>query len=82
MIGMMYHHEKELRQKYFADDRRGDADEFVAERRELVLPILNELKAWLETRPGKSCPKVRSGPLYPTRWICGHGSYGISIAHS
>ena len=61
MIGMMYHHEKELRQKYFADDRRGDADEFVAERRELVLPILNELKAWLENRTREVLPKSALG---------------------
>ncbi len=58
---MMYHHEKELRQKYFGDDRRGDADEFAAERRELVLPILSELKTWLETKAQEVLPKSALG---------------------
>lgn len=61
MIGMMYHHEKELRQKYFGDDRRGNANDFAAERRELVLPILGELKTWLETKALEVLPKSALG---------------------
>ncbi len=60
-IGMMYHYEKELRQKYFGDDKAGDAGAFAAERRELVLPILNELKAWLEAKSQEVLPKSALG---------------------
>lgn len=61
MIGMLYHHEKELRQKYFGDGRRGDADEFAAKRRELVLPILGELKTYLDSKTLEVLPKSALG---------------------
>jgi len=60
-IGMMYHYEKELREKYFGDGRTGDEDGFVAERRALVVPILEDLKAWLEARSQEVLPRSALG---------------------
>jgi len=60
-IGMMYHYEKELRQKYFGENGSGDADAFVAERRELVVPIFNDLKAWLDAKSLEVLPKSALG---------------------
>lgn len=60
-IGLMYHHEKELRNKYFGDGRTGDADAFVAERRTLVVPVLDELKTWLDAKSPEVPPKSALG---------------------
>lgn len=60
-IGMMYHYEKELREKYFGDGRSGDAEAFTAERRELVAPVLDDLKLWLEARSQEIPPKSALG---------------------
>jgi len=61
MIGMMYHHEKELRGKYFGEGKSCDADAFAAERRELVLPILDQLKTWLKAKSHEVLPKSALG---------------------
>jgi transposase len=60
-IGMMYHHEKELRQKYFGQGGSGDKDAFVAERRALVVPVLDDLKVWLEAKAQEILPKSALG---------------------
>ena len=60
-IGAMYHHEKELRQKYFEESGSGDKDAFVAERRSLVAPVLDDLKVWLEAKALEVLPKSALG---------------------
>jgi len=49
------------RGKYFGDAKSGDADAFAAERRELVLPILDQLKTWLEAKSTEVLPKSALG---------------------
>ena len=61
MIGRMYRHERDLRQKYFGDNGTGDPDAFVAERRTLVNSILDELKDWLDAKSLEVLPKSALG---------------------
>ena len=61
MIGRMYHHERELREKYFGRNGSGDTEGFVVERRTLVTPILQELKAWLDAKSLEVPPKSALG---------------------
>jgi transposase len=60
-IGMLYYHEKELRQKYFGEGGNGDADAFVSERRTLVVPVLDDIKTWLDTKVQDILPKSALG---------------------
>ena len=60
-IGLLYHHEKELRTQYFGEGNSGDADAFVAERRKLVVPILDELRVWLDDKSYEVPPKSALG---------------------
>jgi len=60
-IGMIYHYEKELREKYFGDDKSNDAEAFAAKRQELVVPILDDLKVWLEAKSQEVLPKSALG---------------------
>lgn len=61
MIGRMYRHEKDLRQKFFGETGSGDSDAFVAERRTLVQPVLAELKDWLDAKSCEVPPKSALG---------------------
>jgi transposase len=61
MIGRMYRHERNLRLKYFGDNGIGDPDAFIAERRTLVSPIVDELKAWLDAKSLEVLPKSALG---------------------
>jgi transposase len=60
-IGMLYHHEKELRQKYFGDGGSGDAEAFVSERRTLVVPVLDDIKTYLDTKVQEVLPTSALG---------------------
>lgn len=60
-IREMYKVERTLREKYFGDQGSGDADAFVRERKELVEPVLGELKAWLDAKVLEVLPKSALG---------------------
>lgn len=60
-IGQMYHYEHELRQKYFGDGGSGDSDAFVTERRTLVMPVLDDIKVWLDAKSIEVLPKSALG---------------------
>jgi transposase len=61
LIGAVYGVEKKLREKYFGEKGNKDVEAFSAERRELVEPILVELKAWLTTKAAEVLPKSALG---------------------
>jgi len=49
-IREMYKAERSLREKHFAEQGSRDADAFMRERKEIVEPVLAELKAWLDAK--------------------------------
>jgi transposase len=60
-IKEMYKVEGALREKYFGNQGSRDADAFVKERKELVEPVLAELKAWLDAKVLEVLPKSALG---------------------
>jgi transposase len=60
-IGRMYGFERDLRRKHFGENGTGDPIVFAAERRELVEPVLEELKAWLDSKVHEVLPKSALG---------------------
>ena len=57
LIGKMYSTERTLREKYFGEHGSRNANAFVIERKKLVEPVLEELKAWLDTKVLEVLPK-------------------------
>jgi transposase len=55
-IAAMYGIEKKLRLKYFGEAGSKDANAFMAERKELVTPILVDIKAWLDVKAVEVLP--------------------------
>jgi transposase len=60
-IREMYKAERTLREKYFGEQGSRDADAFVKERKEIVEPVLAELKAWLDAKVLEVLPKSALG---------------------
>lgn len=61
LIGKMYAIERTLRQKYFGERGSRDANAFGMERKELVEPVLDDLKAWLDAKALEVLPKSALG---------------------
>ena len=60
-IGKMYSTERMLREKHFGEHGSRDANAFVIERKKLVEPVLEELKAWLDAKVLEVLPKSALG---------------------